>query len=97
MASREHGRQLLAELWEEAGADDDPLYRVALAHAMADLQDDPREELAWDLRAMHAADSEGKREKDPWAVHRLACHIWTPPSIHTQERPLDAVDRVLRT
>jgi hypothetical protein len=33
------------------------LHRVALAHALADVQDDPREELAWDLRALQAAES----------------------------------------
>lgn len=35
----------------------DPLHRCALAHAMADVQDEVREELVWDLRALEAADS----------------------------------------
>ena len=33
----------------------DPLDRVALAHHMADVCDDPAEELEWDLRALAAA------------------------------------------
>ncbi|SFW90073.1 hypothetical protein [Amycolatopsis australiensis] len=46
-----------ARLWESIGPDGDPLHRVALAHHMADVCDDPAEELEWDLRALAAADS----------------------------------------
>ncbi|MEU2868830.1 hypothetical protein ABZ769_06435 [Streptomyces olivoreticuli] len=53
---RERARRLFAGLWEEIGPDGDALYRCALAHSMADVQDDVREELAWDLRALEAAD-----------------------------------------
>lgn len=53
---RQDARRQLAELWDQIGRAGDPLHRVALAHAMADLQDDPHDELAWDLRALHAAD-----------------------------------------
>jgi hypothetical protein len=52
---REAARRLLTALDEGIGPDGDPLYRVAVAHAMADLQDDPRDELAWDQRALQAA------------------------------------------
>lgn len=31
------------------------MHRCALAHGMADAQDDPTEELMWDLRALRAA------------------------------------------
>ena len=48
-------RQLFAELWREIDPAGDPLCRCRLAHHMADLQDDPEEELAWDLRALEAA------------------------------------------
>ncbi|MEU6646968.1 hypothetical protein ABZ863_31145 [Saccharomonospora sp. NPDC046836] len=34
----------------------DPLHVCVLAHAMADVQDDVRQELVWDLRALAAAD-----------------------------------------
>jgi hypothetical protein len=46
-----------AKLWDSIGDDGDPLHRVALAHHMADVCDDPAEELEWDLRALAAADS----------------------------------------
>jgi hypothetical protein len=54
---RAAARDLFAEVWagfgEEAG---DPLHRCALAHSMADVQEDVRAELVWDLRALEAAD-----------------------------------------
>ncbi|MGV9772710.1 hypothetical protein [Streptosporangium sp. NPDC003464] len=53
---REEARRLFSGLWEEIGATGDPLHRCALAHSMADAQDDPHEELVWDLRALEAAD-----------------------------------------
>lgn len=52
----ERARQSFAALWERVGPDGDPLHRVTLAHSMADLQDDPAEELEWDRRALEAAD-----------------------------------------
>jgi hypothetical protein len=42
-------------LWDELGPDGDPLHVVSLAHSMADLQDDPADELTWDQRALRAA------------------------------------------
>jgi hypothetical protein len=54
---RDTARRRLAEIWEEIGGEQgDPLHRCTLAHAMADVQDDPHEELAWDRRALTAAD-----------------------------------------
>jgi tetratricopeptide (TPR) repeat protein len=54
---REAARKLFAQVWSDVGGDDgDPLHRCALAHAMADVQDDVHEELRWDLRALAAAD-----------------------------------------
>lgn len=53
---REAARELLAEIWAEiGGADGDPLHVCVLAHSMADVRDDVREELDWDLRALVAA------------------------------------------
>ena len=54
---RARARQEFGELWEQIGQDGDPLHRVTLAHYMADVQDDPRDELEWDRRALAAADS----------------------------------------
>ncbi len=54
---RQEARRLFAELWDQVGSEGDPFHRVSLAHAMADVQDDPRSELVWDLRALEAAAS----------------------------------------
>ena len=53
---REEARHRFLELWAEIGEDGDPLHRCTLAHYMADAQDDPADELAWDLRALTAAE-----------------------------------------
>ncbi|KUM70087.1 tetratricopeptide repeat protein [Streptomyces sp. ISL-22] len=53
---REEARRRLLELWTELGADGDPLHRCTLAHYLADTQDDPSDELAWDLRALTEAE-----------------------------------------
>jgi hypothetical protein len=54
---RPAARVWFAKLWAEIGEDGDPLHRCALAHYMADVRDDPAEELEWDLLALRAADS----------------------------------------
>ncbi|MGW4457643.1 hypothetical protein ACWEJQ_15805 [Streptomyces albidoflavus] len=53
---QEEAQQRFAALWEEIGPDADPLHRCTLAHYMADTQQDPAEELRWDLLALEAAD-----------------------------------------
>ena len=54
---RKAARLLFTEIWDEIGGEQgDPLHRCTLAHAMADVQDDVREELVWDQRALAAAD-----------------------------------------
>lgn len=52
---RDGARQQLAEVWGQIQSGD-PLHRCFLAHYMADLQDDVRDELRWDQRALAAAD-----------------------------------------
>lgn len=54
---RAAARTLFAGLWNEIGKTGDALHRCALAHWMADVQDDLRAELTWDLRALDAAGS----------------------------------------
>jgi hypothetical protein len=50
-------RALFEQLWAQiGGADGDPFYRCVLAHAMADVQENVRQELRWDLAALAAAD-----------------------------------------
>ncbi|AXO34493.1 tetratricopeptide repeat protein [Micromonospora sp. B006] len=54
---REDARDLFARIWDEIGGEQgDPLHVCVLAHAMADVQDDVRQELVWDRRALAAAD-----------------------------------------
>ncbi|MEU1147840.1 hypothetical protein ACFYO9_37895 [Streptomyces sp. NPDC005863] len=53
---REEAQDRFLGLWGEIGEDGDPLHRCTLAHYMADTQLDPSDELAWDLRALSAAD-----------------------------------------
>ncbi|MET9547308.1 MULTISPECIES: hypothetical protein [unclassified Streptomyces] len=53
---REEAQGRFLGLWGEIGEDGDPLHRCTLAHYMADTQEDPSAELAWDLRALSAAD-----------------------------------------
>ncbi|WP_432139653.1 hypothetical protein [Streptomyces sp. bgisy154] len=50
-------RQKLLSLWSVIGATGDPLHRCSLAHCLADLYDDPAQALAWDVRALDAADA----------------------------------------
>ncbi|WP_245704035.1 hypothetical protein [Streptomyces lushanensis] len=50
-------RQKLLSLWSEIGVTGDPLHRCSLAHYLADLYEDPAQALAWDIRAMDAAEA----------------------------------------
>ena len=50
--NRQEAAGALRALWDAAG--DDALKRVTIAHHLADLQDDPHEELIWDRRALAA-------------------------------------------
>jgi len=48
-------RQAFAEIWKGLVPDGDCLARCVLSHYMADAQDDPSEELRWDLLALEAS------------------------------------------
>jgi hypothetical protein len=50
-------RGKLLALWSEIGVLGDPLHRCVLAHYLADLYPDPARALAWDVRALDAADA----------------------------------------
>ncbi|MFM9694619.1 hypothetical protein [Streptomyces europaeiscabiei] len=81
---REEARHRLLKLWAEIGEDGTPLHRCTLAHYMADTQDDPDTELAWDLRALSAADelSDGRVPGNPAEHHdKLAVRAFYP-SLH---------------
>ncbi len=77
---RDEARWLFTEIWAEIAPNGDPFHRCTLAHFMADLQEDPREELAWDLQALEAADSlTDVRVKEHHAAMELRTFY---PSLH---------------
>ncbi|GEC07038.1 hypothetical protein SSP24_46930 [Streptomyces spinoverrucosus] len=77
---REEARHRFLKLWAEIGEDGDPLHRCTLAHYMADTQDDPCDELAWDLRALGAAE---ELADDRLAAHEGALAVRALyPSLH---------------
>jgi tetratricopeptide (TPR) repeat protein len=55
--NQETARRCLTEIWEEISQAGNPIQLCAVAHHLADLQNDLNSELAWDLRALQAADS----------------------------------------
>ncbi|MFF2200739.1 hypothetical protein [Streptomyces sp. NPDC058145] len=75
---REEARRRLLLLWAEIGEEGAPLHRCTLAHYLADTQDDPADELAWDLRALSAAEelTDGRGAGDPLSVRAFI------PSLH---------------
>ena len=61
IALREQGRSpeaktLMEALVAEVDSGDDAFAKVFLAHSLADVQEDPEDELAWDLRALALMD-----------------------------------------
>ncbi|MFD4369741.1 hypothetical protein [Rhodococcus sp. NPDC058521] len=53
----DEARRDLLDLWQAIGVAGDGLHRCALAHYLADLYGDPAQALAWDVRALDAADA----------------------------------------
>ncbi|GGZ46653.1 hypothetical protein [Streptomyces bluensis] len=76
----DEARDRFLELWGEIGEDGDALHRCTLAHYMADTQEDAADELAWDLRALLAAEelTDGRVEDHH---HSLAVRAFYP-SLH---------------
>ncbi|CAB4928299.1 unannotated protein [freshwater metagenome] len=60
---RAGAREVYADLWAslDAAGDEDPMHRVWVAHVTADAQDDPAEQVHWDLVALRAADAAAER------------------------------------
>ena len=73
-------RRKLLDLWSAIGVTGDPLHRCSLAHYLADLYEDPAQALAWDIRALDAADAvTEQRVRD----HHAGLHIaGFYPSLH---------------
>lgn len=68
-------------VWSRFADDPDPVLECVLAHHMADAQDDPAEELAWDIRALDAAlrctDADAQRHQPAVSIAGFM------PSLHT--------------
>jgi hypothetical protein len=77
---REEARNRFGEIWTEIGETGDAFHRCTLAHYLADTQDDPGDELAWDLRALTAADGLGTAEA---SMHEASVAVRAfYPSLH---------------
>jgi hypothetical protein len=73
-------RQKLLNLWSATGVTGDPLHRCSLAHYLADLYEDPAQALAWDIRALDAADAVTEQRVQE---HHASLHIaGFYPSLH---------------
>ncbi|MFH9836321.1 MULTISPECIES: hypothetical protein [unclassified Streptomyces] len=81
---REEARNRLGVIWSEIGERGAALHRCTLAHYMADTQDDPGDELAWDLRALTAAEGlTGAVDADPGGERGDASAVRVlVPSLH---------------
>ncbi|MFD0375854.1 hypothetical protein [Streptomyces sp. NPDC127112] len=73
-------RRTLLDLWSQTGVSGDALHRCSIAHYLADLHRDPAEALAWDVRALDAADAvTGQRAREHDCGLRIAGFY---PSLH---------------
>ncbi|MFI9202984.1 hypothetical protein [Streptomyces sp. NPDC053048] len=73
-------RQKLLDLWSAIGVTGDPLHRCSLAHYLADLYEDAAQALAWDIRALDAADAVTEQRVQE---HHAGLHIaGFYPSLH---------------
>ncbi|MGW2820361.1 hypothetical protein ACWC24_05065 [Streptomyces sp. NPDC001443] len=73
-------RRKLLGLWARIGVTGDPLHRCSLAHYLADLYEDPAQALAWDVRALDAADAVTEQRVQE---HHAGLHIaGFYPSLH---------------
>jgi hypothetical protein len=75
---RSEAREEFAAIWAEIELEGDPFHQCVLSHYMADAQNEPREELAWDRRALAAADRIAKQRPDTASLSMLSLY----PSLH---------------
>ncbi|MEV0294680.1 hypothetical protein [Nocardia sp. NPDC050710] len=106
---RDAARSALGELWTSLGPHGDPLHRCTLAHYLADLQEDAAQALAWDIRAIDAADAvsnERAEQYDPAldvrgfypSLHlNLADNYRRLASFDAAQREVDAARATLHT
>ena len=74
---RGEARDAFSETWASL-VDGDAFHQCILAHYMADTQDDPADELAWDRRALEAANRISRERPDAAALSVLSLY----PSLH---------------
>ncbi|MDJ0363351.1 hypothetical protein [Rhodococcus sp. H29-C3] len=73
-------RTQLLDLWKVIRVSGDPFHRCTLAHYLADLYTDPAQALAWDVRALDAADAVSEQRAQQ---HHTSLHIaGFYPSLH---------------
>src|SRR5262245_5853871 len=78
---RAGGRAALAAIWARIADDLEPIHECTPAHYMADVQDDPADELAWDIRALNAAlrcadaDAQPHSKLPPIAAFMPSLHV----------------------
>ena len=78
---RELARSILGELWVRVDqGEGDAFHRCAIAHSLADVQDDAEAELTWDRRALAAADD--VTDEQLAAVGTMATVRGLYPSLH---------------
>jgi hypothetical protein len=78
--STDDARTQLLKLWKTIGVSGDPLHRCTIAHYLADLYSDPAQALAWDVRALDAADAVTDQRVQE---HHASLHIaGFYPSLH---------------
>ncbi len=85
---RSEAREAFAAIWSGIGADGDPFHICILSHYMADAQEDVRDEVMWDRRALEAADRMVKERPDQAGLTVLSFY----PSLH-----LNLADALLRS
>jgi hypothetical protein len=88
---REQAASAYEQLWTRA-EHGRPLHRICVAHYMADLQDDPAEELPWDERALAAAAEVTPDDPGTATVAslRASLHVNAANALHKLGRHEDA-------
>lgn len=75
---RAEAREAFAAIWTDIAEDGDPYHQCVLSHYMADAQDQLADELAWDRRALDAADRIVRERPDAASLTLLSFY----PSLH---------------
>lgn len=92
---REQAASAYEQLWPQV-EHGRPLHRISVAHYMADLQDDPAEELRWDERALVAAAEVATDDTDAAAVAplRASLHVNAAGALHKLGRDDEAREQL---